>query len=675
MTLSTVLLLFLSVLFAAGLSFYQYLFRANKQLKSNWILALLRFFSILILLVLLINPIITQKSIEVTKTPLAILIDNSSSIKELKATEQAINIINLLANNKDLQEKYAIQKCIFDKDFTLNKSIDFSGKQSAIDLAAQNLKQLYKHNEVPVVLLSDGNQTIGNDYEYSFQESARVFPIILGDTTSNLDLRISRLNVNKYAFLKNKFPVEIFLQYNGSQTCRADFSIENENGKLYKQTVTFSKSNKAVSFEVLLDATKVGLQKYKAVLTSTKAEKNTYNNSKNFAVDVLDQQKEIVLISEINHPDLGVLKRSIESNAQRKVKIVKPKEISNLKNIDLLILYQPTSAFKSIIEANKQESVNTFILTGLSTDFNFVNQIQNDLQFKMTPQSENYTANYQSNFQLFAQEDISFSQLPPLTHKFGKINEKTKLETLLKASINGVAFDNPVITFSENNSRRTAYLLGENIWKWRLESYLFKKSFDDFDLFINKIIHYLTTNSSKKNLLVTHEQFYNSGETITIEAQYFNKNYELNKDANLTIELKNKQTQKLKKYIFSTSNQGNVVEFDDLPHGTYTFTVKETNSGATYLGSFEVLDFDVEKQFTNPDVVKLSALASRTNGQTFYPNQTEQLIKKLLEPSLFVPTEKEISKKTPLIDWVTLLIILAALLGSEWFYRKYKGLL
>lgn len=674
MTSSTIFLLLLSVLFAASLSFYHYLYKANIHLRSNWILAFFRFCSLFFLLVLLINPTLTQKKIEISKTPLPLLIDNSKSIKELKGTQDALAVVEKLTNSDEIKEKFDIQKCYFDTNFSLQTPLNFTGKQTNIDLAAQNIKQLYKHNTIPVILISDGNQTVGNDYTYSFKETTRVFPIILGDTTSSFDIKLNELNVNKYAYLKNKFPVEVFVQYNGSKPCSANFSIQHDNAKLVNQIVTFTKSKKTASFEVLLEANKVGLQKFKATISSSVKEKNSYNNSKYFAVEVLDQQKEIALIAELNHPDLGAIKRAIESNQQRKVKIYKPKEISNLKNIDLLIYYQPTIAFKTIVDAAKKQQINTFIITGNSTDFNFVNQIQNDLQFKMTSQVEQFTANYTSDFQLYAQEDFGFSQLPPLTHKFGKITKKSNVETLLQSAINGVAFENPILSFSENNTHRTVFLLGENIWKWRLESYLFKNSFENFDLFINKIIHYLTTNPSKKNLYVTHEQFYNSGETIRIDAQYFNKNYELNKDADLTIELKNVRTNSRKKFNFYSSDQGNKVEFDGLDYGNYLFTVKEQQSGVSYSGAFEVLDFDVEKQFTNPDVSKLNALAAKTDGESYYPKQINQLIKKLLDPSLFLPTEKEIIKKTPLIDWVALLALLVISLAGEWFCRKYKGL-
>jgi hypothetical protein len=53
----------------------------------------------------------------------------------------------------------------------------------------------------------------------------------------------------------------------------------------------------------------------------------TYNNSKNFAVEVIDQKTKIALVTAINHPDVAALKRSIESNAQRTQTIVKPNSL------------------------------------------------------------------------------------------------------------------------------------------------------------------------------------------------------------------------------------------------------------------------------------------------------------------------------------------------------------
>ncbi len=675
MTTSTILLILLSVIISGVVAFYQYFFKVDNQNKTNWLLTFLRFISVFSLLLLLINPVVSRKIIETNKIPLSIVADNSRSISELKANAVALKLFEKLNSNSALKEKFEIQSYTFDDTFIAGKSLDFKGNQSNIDDVASNLKQLNKNTFYPVVLLTDGNQTIGNDYVFSFQESTTVFPVVLGDTTATFDLKINQLNANKYAFLKNKFPVEVFLQYNGNKSVSTTFSIEKNGKKVISQAVNFDKKNKVQTVQILLEADRVGLQKYKAVLSSSVKEKNTYNNNKNFAVEVLDQKKEIAIISDISHPDLGAFKRAIESNAQRKVTIIKTNSISDLQKYNVLILYQPTASFRKIFEVNKNLKINTFIVTGMATDFNFLNQMQSDLQFKLTNKKEDFSPSFVTDFNLFVQNDIQFSQLPPLENPFGKITEKGSLNTLLTAKVNGIEVGNPILTFSEKGNSRNAYLLGENSWKWRMESFVLNQSYEKYDLFVDKIIQYLAINSAKKSLLVQHESFYNSGETIEIFAQYFNKSYELDENANLSITLTNKKTKSTKNYNFSKANNGYQAIFDGLTPGNYTFQVKETTSNASYNGTFEVLDFDVEKQFVNPDVSKLQQLANQNNGEIIFPNQIEKLIQKLLQENTYLPVEKTIIKNSPLIDSLWLLIILAISLTSEWFIRKYNGLL
>ncbi|MBC5834170.1 hypothetical protein G6N05_04665 [Flavobacterium sp. F372] len=675
MTTSTILLILLSVIISGAVAFYQYLFKADNQNKTNWLLAFLRFISVFSLLLLLINPVISRKSIETNKIPLAIVADNSRSISELKANDVEKEVFEKLTSNSALKEKFEIQTYSFDEEFFAGKPLDFKGNQSNIDNVATNLKQLNKNTFYPVVLLTDGNQTIGNDYVYSFQETANVFPVVLGDTTTTFDIKINQLNANKYAFLKNKFPVEVFLQYNGSKAISANFSIEKNGKKISSQAINFDKKIKVQSVQILLEADRVGLQKYKAVISSATKEKNTYNNVKNFAVEVIDQRKEIAIISDISHPDLGALKRAIESNAQRKVTLLKTNPVSDLKKYNLLVLYQPTASFRKVFEANKNLRINTFTITGMSTDFNLLNQMQSDLEFRLTNKKEDFTSSFLTGFNLFAQNDIQFAQLPPLENPFGKITEKGNLNTLLTAKVNGIDVGNPILTFSEKGNSRSAYLLGENSWKWRMESHVINQSYEKYDQFIDKIIQYLSTNSAKKSLLVEHESFYNSGETIEIFAQYFNKSYELEENANLSINLTNKNTKSTKNYNFSKANNGYQAIFDGLEPGNYAFKVKESTSNASYNGTFEVLDFDVEKQFVNPDVSKLQQLANQNKGEVIHPNQIDKLIQKLLEKDTYLPVEKSLIKNSPLIDWIFLLIILAVSLTTEWFTRKYNGLL
>ncbi|MDV6167220.1 hypothetical protein R1T16_02210 [Flavobacterium sp. DG1-102-2] len=675
MTASTILLLVLSAFAAFGLSFYQYLFKAKKKGRLFFFLAFLRFTTLFAIFILLINPVITTKDLKIVKTPLPVVVDNSQSIKELGADKVTQELTEKFLSNKGLKDKYDVQFYTFSDGFETGDSLNFKGKQTHIDQVAQNLKQLYRNSSYPVVMLTDGNQTIGNDYIYSFRENTAVYPLVLGDTTTFLDLRVSQVNVNKYAFLKNKFPAEVFLQYNGNKTVNAVFNIMQGNTVLHKQNITFTKDKKAASVNILLDAGRVGVQTYRAVLSSSETEKNKYNNVKNFAVEVIDQRSEVALISSINHPDLSALKRSIETNQQRKVTILKPTEVKSLQDYNVLILYQPDASFKQLLELNKNAGLNTLTITGLSTDFNLLNQAQNIVSFKMTSQKEDYLADLESGFNSFSVDNIGFEQFPPLQNAFGTATLKSNATTLLQARIRNVKTDNPLMFFSESGASRNAFILGENIWKWRMETYLNSKSFEQFDIFIDKTIQYLASNSKRKSLVVNHESFYNSGEVISVSAQYFNKNYEFDENARLTIQLKNKKTNSSKTYDFLKGTGEYKVNLDGLDAGVYSFTVNENTSKTSYSGSFEVLDFEIEKQFVNPDLTRLQQVAANTSGVVYYPDNADKLIDALINNDNYKAVQKEITKKSPLIDWVWLLVMLSVTLAAEWFVRKYNGLL
>lgn len=675
MTTNTILLLLISLLIAGGLSFFQYYYKVKTKSKVSLVLAFLRFLSIFGVLLLLINPIMSRKTLEIIKTPFPIVVDNSSSIADLNAKATALDVYEKLSQNNALQDKFEVQSYQFDADFQQSTAFDFKGTQTNIDEVAKNLRSINKNVSFPTVLISDGNQTSGSDYVYSFDANNKVFSVIVGDTTKFLDLKLTQVNVNKYAFHKNKFPVEVFLSYSGNKSVNANFAISQGNSVVSKQNVSFSSSKKSVILNVLLQADKVGLQVFKASISSKENEKNKYNNSKNFAVEVIDQKTNVAIISAINHPDIGALKRAIETNAQRKVTILKPNSINSLQDFNILILYQPTTEFKSVFENNKLAGVNTFIITGNSTDFNFLNQHQSSLLFKMSGQKEDYLAGFNSQFNLFAFDNIGFENFPPLQNAFGTVTTNGSVSTLLSSKIRNIETNSPLLAFAENQGKRSAYLLGENFWKWRLQSHVDNQSFDKFDVFMDKIIQFLASNDSKKSLVVNHENFYNSGEPIEISAQFFNKNYEFDEKARLSIAVTNVKTKQTKNYDLLKGNNSFKVNLDGLLAGSYTFSVQELNSKTSYSGQFEILDFDIEKQFVNPDLEKLNQLANQTQGKLHYPNQVDALIKILLEDENYKAVQKEVVMKTPLIDWMWLLVLLAISLASEWFIRKYNGML
>jgi hypothetical protein len=64
---------------------------------------------------------------------------------------------------------------------------------------------------------------------------------------------------------------------------------------------------------------------------------------------------------------------------------------------------------------------------------------------------------------------------------------------------------------------------------------------------MDKTIQYLASSSSK-SIGCLSRKFYNSGDAIEITAQYFNKNYEFDDKARLTIIITNIETKQTKNY-------------------------------------------------------------------------------------------------------------------------------
>ena len=123
--------------------------------------------------------------------------------------------------------------------------------------------------------------------------------------------------------------------------------------------------------------------------------------------------------------------------------------------------------------------------------------------------------------------------------------------------------------------------------------------------------------------------------------------------------------------------KGNFYEADlsTLSPGTFNFTVRVENKNEMRSGQFTILDFDVEKQFLTTDYAKLDRLAIRTGGRTYFPQESAELIEDLIESDQFRPTQKSEQNVVSLIDFKTLLAIVVIAFATEWFIRKYNGLI
>ena len=624
-------------------------------------------------MLVLLNPSITKESIINQKAKLSVLVDNSSSITFFKKDSLVHAILQNFKTHKKLNKRFDINYYSFGNLFQQSDSFSFDENQTDISMPLERISKIQKNASNAIVLLSDGNQTIGNDYQYTSIKDP-VFPVVIGDTTKYQDVKIAQINVNRYSFINNQFPVESILQYEGTQTIKLRYSLENNGKVIFSKRINFSEKNNSHILKTFIKASKEGTNFFTSKIEYLENEKNVVNNSKNFSVEVIDKQSEILIVSSFYHPDLGALKKAIESDKQRKVtiRIVDNKNIQ-LNNYQLVVLYQPNNKFNIIIDQLNSNKSSFMLITGSKTDWLFLNNKSLGINKKNINQLENYSARFYNGFLNFSQKNIGFENLPPMIDYYGETTVSIPHQTLLYQSINGFSSQNPLLATANHNNQKKVFLFGEGLWKWRSSSFLKNDSFQYFDEFIGNLVQYASNKKIRNRLDLDINSFYNANSSIQIGAFYVDENYQFDDRATILFTIKNKNSKKKQTFPFSLSGSSYQLELTSLEAGEYEYTIEVDGRNISKKGTFKVNEFLVEEQFTNANSYKLELLAQKTAGKLYFEDKYRLVIDDLINDNRFSTIQK--SKKTidKLVNWQWLMLLIIGLLSLEWFIRKYIG--
>ncbi|PHS06932.1 MAG: hypothetical protein COA88_09770 [Kordia sp.] len=675
MSNSNIIYIILIAIVALGIAVFQYFYKAKRIDNKRFLFAFLRFLSLFLLGVLLLNPTFKQTVITNIKPNLVVAIDNSESIRYLKQDAKVREYLKEFKKS-GLSDKFQIHYYSFGNTVNeLSDSIQFTASQTNISTVFSSFKELYSDTNSPTLLLTDGNQTYGQDYVLSsLTYKQPIYPVVLGDSVLKSDLKIANIQHNKYAFLNNEFPVEITVNYVGNTTIREKLSVYSGNTKICSKNIELSNENTTVVLSFYLKARNIGRYKYRAVITPIINEENIANNTRDFSVEVIDERTNVLLISDIIHPDIGAVKKAIETNKQRKVTIQTTSDVIDYNKYQLVVLYQPTVKFKKVFQQIDVFKKNHFTITGLQTDWVFLNSVSENYKNSVVNQSQDFSGNYNASFDLFQNEELDFSSFPPLVGFYGNVTLNNSASVLLHQQISSVLTEVPLFCFFENNNRREAVLFGEGIWKWRAQSFVNTQNFEKFDALIGKTIQYLASNNKRERLVLDIEDEFLLGEA-KLKAQYFDKNYVTDENEIISCKLIHQETKEAIEFDFLYKNNGYELDLKHLKAGVYSYEVTTQKNRLTKKGVFEILDFNIESQFINPNVTKLGQLATNSKTQLYYISKYKQLFEELRKNEKYKITQRETITQLPLVNWKYLLGILILVLGVEWFLRKYNGLI
>lgn len=670
MTNHDVLLLLLNLACAFGLTFL--LYKNLLKDKTQRVLALFRFLSFFLLGILLINPKIDATEYSVEKPKLVFAVDNSESIQNISKPSEVNRFVSEVNTDKELNESYSVNFISFGSSLkTLEDSLSFSETNTDISKVIDYANALEGSNST-LVLISDGNQTLGQDYKLkSFKDDLKAKALVLGETTVSIDSKIDLVNLNNYAYFKNKFPVEVFVSQNSSKASRQKLSIYQDEVLKTSKTLDILPES-SVKTKFLLTAAPVGTNTITIKLEPLTEEKNTSNNEKTVSLDVIDSRSKLLLVSDMLHPDIGFFNRILESSKELEFVYKSTDDEINPADYDLIIFYQPLYSFSSLISSTLEKNINHLIIGGTQTDYSFLNELDLGFQKQLINSTEEYTALVNPGFSFFKIDDLIFNDLPPVEDQFGDVDLNRNYSVLLDKRLNGLDVELPLWFFNSKDNVKQSLLFGENIWKWRARHYVENSSFTKFDNTFKKILQYLSQSKFKNQLLVEVEPVINSGDNKLLKATYYNSNFETDTRFDFNILLKNLGTEEVQELRLIKGDQYYSLDLSKFEPGDYSYTLESPKIDIKKSGQFKILDYSAEMQFENSNFTDLQKLVKADDIYLF--SEKSELISEL-KTTKPKPVQKSTKKTQSLINFEWLILLLALTLSIEWFYRKYKGLI
>ena len=675
---------FLVFCLLAGLGYSYFLYRKlNPEITKliRYTLFVSRFLVVTVLCFFLLNPLIKSTSSFTEKPIIVIAVDNSASITKNKDSlfykNEFPSLIHKLSES--LNEKYEVHFLRFDSEVKKDTSLNYTGKETNMSSLFAEIQNNYEGKNVgAVILASDGLYNTGNNPTYDVAKlNYSVYTIALGDTSLQRDALIKKANHNQTAYIGNQFPVEIQFLATDLEGKDAVLSITQSGKKIAEQAVKYSSKNYSATLNFLLNADKPGLQRYEANLSLVDGEQIKGNNTMSFVVDVIDKREKILLLANAPHPDINMLKQAIESNQSYEVEVKTVENFNmSLKPYSLVILHQ--------IELKNPAAKK--ILTEISTHKTSVWQFsKNDFWAfpavrltNTTPRFNEAEPTFNTGFALFTVsnelknyiKEFSAVTCPLSTYKVAN-----GASLLIKQQIGQVQTDNPILVFADEGGQKSALFCGDGLWRWRLRDFADHDKTDLFDELIQKTIQYLSVKADKSFFRVFTRKIINENDAVEFDAEVFNPSYELVNEPEVNMIITNADKKQFT-YTFSKINKSYHLNAGNFPPGDYTYESKVKINEQIYVQKGELTVKPLLAEFTNTtaDHALLFTISKNTGGTLFYPKQTEQLQKILLENENIKTLVHEQKQVNDLINIRTLFFILLVLLSLEWFIRKYNGL-
>ena len=658
------------------------------------LLSLLRALAVALIAFLFLSPLVKRETNRKEKPIVVIAEDNSLSLNYCRDSayyhDEFQSEIKRLADK--LEDKFEVHRYRYGSSAeALEDDADtenlFSSQSTDMSKMLSEINEQYYHRNIGAVIMTgDGIYNEGlNPLSAAASLTVPVYTVAMGDTTEYRDVSIANVRFNRIAYLGNRFPMDITVAATKAKGMQSTLTVSCEGKTLFSKRIGFDENHFSTTENVILDVGKAGIHNYTVEITPVEGEKSVRNNRRTIPVEVIDGHQKVAIIAAAPHPDIAVLRASVEQNKNCQADVFVAKEFDKRPDdYSLLILHQlPTKVAENNIDVASllKSGTPAIVILGSLTDLSRLNAMHLGMEVYARIERLNEVAAIPNkDFTFFTLEEETgrrLSLFPPLLSPFGEYKLGGNAQTLLTAKIGSLNSGQPLIALTQQQDRRYSFIAGEGLWRWRLADFQANGTHSDFDELISKLVVFTAMRVDKDRFHVDAKRLFSQSEAVTFEAQLYDDNYEpVNKpDVEIVVSGKRSSADGERRYSFNRTAAGYALNIGILEPGTYSYvaTTRLGGKSLTASGGFVVESQQLESVNTVADHSLLATLAASTGAEMVDARDLQSLYDMLDSRDDIHTLIYSETNYSDMLNMPLLLVLIILLLGIEWVVRKVAG--
>ena len=704
----------IAIAFALGLTLLRYAVGSDGPQKAwlRWGLGLLRLSVLGLLCFLLLEPILKMVTVETEPATVLLVHDGTSS--QWVGKDSITNRLALAdwVNKAPLpfvENGFEVENYIFGTqllglgindwgDSIQSSQLLFDAPRTDIGSALEGLRDKFSHRNIAgVIFTTDGLSNRGRDPEFGSQllEVPHFF-VGTGDTTAVRDVQVSDVICNDVAYLGNTFPLEAKIKARGFEGESVITSI-SINGDLQEERIWIVNAgidSENIRFE--LDASTTGTYKIEVTsrLQAGQNEALLANNSKVTFIEVLESKRKVLIVANAPHPDVAAIRKAVTANKHQTAEVIFSSELIDfetsrddiLPQHDILILHNIPSRFSPVPPSISEAIVSDtpiFFIGGGTSDLSQLPIERTGVNIEDSDLLETVQGVPNSGFSLFSPPESLASHLmtwAPVNTTFGEVKASGSLEVLLYQTLGTLKTQWPLWAFNKDASgRRSGIIVGDGIWRWRMENFLRDENFEVFDELINGSIQYLVSRDDIRRFRVEGPSKRDEDERVKFSAQVYDASLKPTTEVDIQLTIRNQNDQEYD-YYFSVSEQRYRLDCGRLAPGEYTWRSSCLLDGEIYEenGSFVITSLKAEMSSLPANHALLKRLSVKSGGVYLGALSGINVNNSKWSEIVLGQTQKrgilhEYTERVDLIRFDLILWLVIVALSIEWVVRRRQG--